>query len=497
MGQYITFPDLLIWLPMLGGVLCFLIGSQRTAKDIAFLFSLIILGVSLSSLCYTDPVKHLTFNNVNYIWLKYIGANYYIGIDSLGRLLTLLTAISFPLILLGTRQSNVEKASSYYGLMMLTQAGLMGVFMALDALTFYFFWELALIPVYFLASRWGGERRIPATFKFFVYTFGGSLLMLIGILYVYMHTGPRSFEDGTIAFHSFSLASFHHATLSATEQTWLFGLFFLAFAIKMPIFPFHTWQPDAYDQSPTPVTMVMSALMVKMGLFGVFRWLLPVFPDAAIQWKQVAIALSVIGIVYGSWLAMKQDNLKKLIAYSSIAHIGLMSAALFSMKELAVQGVLVQMFNHGINIIGMWLVVDIIERKTGVKKMSELGGLAHVAPKLTIMLVVIALANIALPLTNGFVGEFMLLAGLYQYHPIWAAIAGLGVVFSAVYTLKMIQLVFLGTAQERTHEAGDVNLAEWASMALIVVMIFVFGVHPQPLIDLSGEAVKTLLTTTR
>jgi NADH-quinone oxidoreductase subunit M len=174
-----------------------------------------------------------------------------------------------------------------------------------------------------------------------------------------------------------------------------------------------------------------------------------------------------------------------------------MSAALFTMKELAVQGVLVQMFNHGINIIGMWLVVDIIERKTGVKKMSELGGLAHVAPKLTIFLVVIAFANIALPLTNGFIGEFMLLAGLYQYHPLWAAVAGLGVIFSAVYTLKMIQLVFLGTAQERTNEVGDINLAEWTSMALIVAMIFFFGVHPQPLVDLSADAVKTLLTTTR
>jgi NADH-quinone oxidoreductase subunit M len=497
LGQYITFPDLLIWLPMLGGMLCFLIGSQKTSRELAFVFSLIVLGISLSSLCFTDPTKHLTYNNVNYIWLKYIGANYYIGIDSLGRLLTLLTAVSFPLVLLGTRNQTIEKANSFYGLMMLTQAGLMGVFMALDAMTFYFFWELALIPVYFLSSRWGGERRIQATFKFFVYTFAGSLLMLIGILYVYMHTGPRVYEDGTVAAHSFSLASFYHATLSVKEQTTLFALFFLAFAIKMPIFPFHTWQPDAYDQAPTSVTMVMSALMVKMGLFGVFRWLIPVFPEASIAWKQVAIALSVIGIVYGSWLAMKQDNLKKLIAYSSIAHIGLMSAALFSMKELAVQGVMVQMFNHGINIIGMWLVVDAIERKTGVKKMSELGGLAQVAPTLTIFLVVIAFANIALPLTNGFIGEFMLLGGLYQYHPVWASVAGLGVIFSAVYTLNMIQRVFFGTAQENTHHISDIQCSEWVALSLIVMMIFIFGVHPQPLINLSSEAVKTLLTTIR
>jgi NADH-quinone oxidoreductase subunit M len=369
----------------------------------------------------------------------------------------------------------------------------MGVFMALDALTFYFFWELALIPVYFLCSKWGGESRIQATFKFFVYTFAGSLLMLIGIIYVYLHTGTKGFEDGVIVNHSFSLVSFYNANLSATEQNWLFVLFFIAFAIKMPIFPFHTWQPDAYDQSPTSVTMILSGVMVKMGLFGLLRWLMPVFPSGVIHYKNIVIILSIIGVVYASCIAMMQDNIKKLIAYSSIAHIGLMCAAIFAMNQIAVQGALIQMFNHGINIVGMWIVVEIIERQTGVKKISQLSGLASTAPVLTIFLVIIAFANIALPLTNAFTGEFLMFSGLYNNNKWFAAIAGLGIILSAVYTLNMIQKVFFGSTNAVTAEVKDISLNEKIVLMIIVGIIFFIGVYPQPLIELTKDAVNNLL----
>lgn len=493
MGTYITFPDLLIWLPILAGLFCFIAGNDRNAKSMALLFSLATLGVSIASLMFTDDGKYLNYNNVNYIWLKYIGANYFIGLDGIGRLLTLLTAISFPLVLLFTSKSEVKNPKSFYGLLMLTQAGLMGVFMALDALTFYFFWELALIPVYFLSSIWGGERRIQATFKFFVYTFAGSLLMLIGIIYVYLHTGAHSYEDGTVTSHSFALSAFYNAQLSASEQNWLFLLFFVAFAIKMPIFPFHTWQPEAYDQSPTSVTMILSGVMVKMGLFGVIRWLLPVFPMAAIHFKNIVIVLSVVGIVYASGIAMMQDNIKRLVAYSSIAHIGLMCAALFAMNQVSIQGVMIQMFHHGINIIGMWMVVEIIERKTGIKKISELSGIANTMPVLTILLVIIAMANIALPLTNAFTGEFMMFAGLYQSN-IWAVVfAGIAIILSAVYTLNMIQKVFYGSANATTGSLTDIGLWEQISLVIIVLLILILGVYPQPLIDLTQSAVNNLL----
>ena len=491
MGNYITFPELLLWLPLFAGIFCFFVKNEVIAKNIALFSSLLVLGIALTTLCYTDP-KFATYNAVNYIWLKSLGTSFYISLDGAGRILTLLTAVSFPIIFIATYKNSYKKAGAFFGLMMLAQCGLMGVFVAKDALVFYFFWELALIPVYFLCSQWGGEKRIQATFKFFVYTFVGSLLMLTGIIYVYLHTSPRVFEDGTQALHSFGLQYFYHATLSAGEQGWLFWLFFAAFAIKMPIFPFHTWQPDAYDQSPTPVTMVLSGIMVKMGLFGVIKWLIPIFPLAVPKFTNAVMILSIFGIIYASCIAMVQDNLKKLVAYSSIAHIGLMCAAIFAMNEISLQGIMIQMFSHGINIIGLWIVIEMIEKQTGVKNLSQLGGVAHKAPVLTIMLVIIAFANIALPLTNAFVGEFMMFAGIYK-HSVWMAVAaGLSIVLAAVYTLNMIQKVFYGNTNTITENIKDISVNEKLGLGLIVIMIFVFGVYPQPMIDLAKEAVANL-----
>lgn len=494
LGTYITFPELLIWLPLLLGIISFFTSTGKAAKNLALAGSLLVLAVSVTTLFYTDIQAHHKYNNVNYYWLKYIGNSFNIGIDSTGRLLSFLTALAFPLIFLGTYRHDMKNAPAYFGLMLLAQAGLMGVFLAKDALVFYFFWELALIPVYFLCSQWGGEKRIPVTFKFFVYTFVGSLLMLIGILYVYQHTAARVFEDGTSSAHSFALAHFMNAQLTATEQNCLFWLFFVAFAIKMPIFPFHTWQPDTYDQSPTPVTMVLSGIMVKMGLFGVIRWLIPIFPEAADKFDSIIIFFCITGILYASAIAWMQDNLKKLVAYSSIAHIGLMCAALFTGREMGVQGMMIQMFTHGINIIGLWLVVDMIERKTGVRQISQLGGLASQAPFLTIMLVVVALANIALPLTNAFPGEFLMFAGLFQFNTWYAVAAGIGIILSAVYTLNMIQKIFYGETNTVTSTVGDISWNEKLTLAVIVLIIFITGVYPQPLIDLTRDALPMIVT---
>ena len=492
LGTYITFPELLIWIPLLAGIFLFMTRNEQTSKMIAIISSLVVLGISIATFFYTDD-KYRTYNMVNYYWLKYLGNSFYIGLDGTGRLLTFLTALSFPIIFISTYKSSFKNPGSFYGLMLLAQAGLMGVFSAMDALLFYFFWELALIPVYFLCSKWGGEKRIQATFKFFVYTFAGSLLMLIGIIYVYLHTPARTFEDGTITEHSFALSSFYNAALNPTEQGWLFWLFFLAFAVKMPVFPFHTWQPDTYDQAPASVTMVLSGLMVKMGLFGVIRWLLPVFPLAVFEYGNIVMLLCLAGIIYASCIAMVQDNLKKLVAYSSIAHIGLMCAALFATNELGVQGVMIQMFNHGINIIGLWIVIDLLEKKTGTKLISQLGGVATKAPVLTILLVIISLANIALPLTNAFIGEFMMFSGLYQYNGWYTFLAGISIILAAVYTLNMIQKVFFGHTNSVTETVSDISGNEKLILGLIVSLIFIVGIYPQPLIDLTKDAVHSLL----
>lgn len=485
---WITFPEVLIWFPLLAGLVAFMLRSSNAVKNWALLASLITLGVSVSTLIFTGE-KYFHYNNVAYFWLKYLGSSFSLGMDGMGRMLTLLTGIAFPMIFLFIRNNNYKNASAFYGLMLLAQSGLMGVFLATDALVFYFFWELALIPVYFLASRWGGERRIPATFKFFVYTFGGSLVMLLGIIYVYLHTTPTEYAD-----HSFSLMAFRSVLMNPVQQLWVFGLFVFAFAIKMPIFPFHTWQPDAYEQSPTPVTAVLSAVMVKMGVFGVIRWVMPMLPAAIVKFDNVLIGLSVIGIVYASLLAMRQNDLKRLIAYSSIAHIGLMSAAMFSAKAVALQGVMLQMFAHGINILGMWLVVDAIEQKLGTRKMSDLGGVAHRAPALTIFLVVLAFANIALPLTNAFIGEFMMFNGLFQFNVWYAVVAGLGIILAAVYTLRMVQNVFYGEVNALTTTMTDISFHQKLVLAILVIVVFAFGVFPQPLIELTKETVADLLS---
>jgi NADH-quinone oxidoreductase subunit M len=487
----LRFPELLIWSPLIAGLLCFIIRSEKNAKAVALFSSIITLAISFASLIYAGD-KQLSGLKDSYQWLHELGASFNIGLDGMGQLLTLLTAFSFPLIFVATYNTSYKNANAFYGLMLLAQAGLMGVFTAMDALVFYFFWELALIPVYFLCSRWGGEKRIQATFKFFVYTFAGSLLMLIGIIYVYLQTAG----NGEVA-HSFSWNAFYNVPLTYPQQFWLFWLFFIAFAIKMPIFPFHTWQPDTYEQSPAAVTMVLSGIMVKMGVFAVLRWLVPLFPDAVAKYDTLIIGLSVFGMIYASLIAIKQDDLKRLVAYSSIAHIGLMCAAIFSSTSIGVQGVVIQMFSHGINIIGLWIVVDLIEKQTGVRKISQLGGIAHKAPVLTIMLVVIALANIALPLTNAFVGEFMMFSGLFKFNVWYAAIAGISIILAAVYTLNMVQKVFYGETNAITATVKEIALNEKIILSVIVVAIFLVGVFPQPLFNLTKDAVTLILEKTK
>ena len=472
-----NFPALLIWLPLVGGLLSFLLKKEGMARAVSMVSSTLTLVVVVASIFYSGKDNAL-LNQVSYVWLHGLGSSFSLLLDELTKTLCLLTAVVFPIVILVVKKKQYKNEHVFFGLLMLTQCGLMGVFMAADALVFYFFWELALIPVYFLSSIWGGEKRIKATFKFFIYTFIGSLLLLIGILYMYLQTPD----------HSFSIVSFYRLHLAAQQQYGLFFLFFIAFAIKMPVFPFHTWQPDAYEQAPTPVTMVLSGVMVKMGVFGVIRWLLPLFPLAVKEFNGPIILLISIGVIYASLIAIKQDSLKRLIAYSSIAHIGLMAAGVFALKEVAMQGVILQMFNHGINIVALWVVADLIEKQTGINKISELGGIATKAPVLSVFFVVAAMANIALPLTNAFVGEFMIFNGLFKYNPWIAALAGLSIILSAVYTLNMIKNVLYGSTSAATEGFRDADKTQVFVFALLVTFILTAGIYPEPILQLIGKA---------
>ncbi len=473
---------LLILVPVIGGLLSFFIKNEKSVKGFAVFISLVTFLISLMGVFSTDA----SMLHYDRSWMPELGSRITLGLDGVGKILTLLTAASMPVIFISTYKNTYHNANRFYGLMLLCQAGMLGVFVAMDVLLFYFFWELSLIPAYFLCSSWGGEKRIQVTYKFFVYTFIGSLLMLVSIIFIYFKT-PE---------HSFSMQSFYHVKLSSTQSQWMFWLFFVASAIKMPVFPFHTWQPDTYEQSDTAVTMLLSGVMVKMGVFAVIRWLLPIFPETAQSNSSIIIGLAVFGMVYASLIAIRQDDMKRLVAYSSIAHVGLICAALFTNQYVGTQGAIIQMFNHGVNILGLWIVADAIEQKVGTRKFSELGGLSQKAPTLAILFVVLCMANIALPLTNAFVGEFLMFNGLFRYNPIIAGIAITCIILVVVYTFGMIQKIFYGNTSALTEPAKDSSININAVLVILVIVVVVLGVYPQPVINLAQQSFNLIITKT-
>lgn len=465
-----------ILIPFVTALLLLFIKNDKSANTIAIVST-------LGTLVAAIVVAGNGAVDFNAPWIPVLNAQFLLHADGLAKILVLLTAISFPAIIIATSQNQPKQKNIFLSLLLFTQCGLMGVFLSGDALLFYFFWELALIPVYFLSSIWGGEKRIAVTFKFFIYTFLGSLMMLIGIVYVYMHTSDQSFL----------IQSFAKANLTGGQQVTAFALFFIAFAIKMPIFPLHTWQPDAYEQAPTAVTMVMSAVMVKMGLYGILRWLLPLFPTAFVAHINVVVILSVIGILYASFIAIRQDDIKRLIAYSSIAHIGLMNAAIFSHHQIGIQGAMFQLFSHGINVLGLWIIADIIEQQTGTRSMQQMGGLAKKQPTLAILLVGFALANIALPLTNAFVGEFLMFNSLFQYNVWVGAAAGVSIILAAIYTLNMVQKVAYGEVSTQINQMQTINKPAQIVLIVLLIIVFVTGVFPQPLFDLTADSLQQII----
>jgi NADH-quinone oxidoreductase subunit M len=478
-------PVLLIVIPLLSGLATFFFKNERAVRSWVLFSSLITLTVSILGLTVLKSDSYLQYR-IN--WISSINTSFFVKLDGMGQILCFLTAVSFPLVFISTWKTEYKKPSNFFALMLLMQVGLMGVFLAMDALLFYFFWELALIPAYFLCSQWGGERRIAVTFKFFIYTFTGSILMLVAIIYIYLQT-PE---------HSFDISAFYNASVNTGSESWLFWLMFIAFAIKMPIFPLHTWQPDTYEQSPTAVTMILSGVMVKMGVLGMIRWLMPVFHLAFYQWGDTISTLAITGMIYASLIAIQQDDLKRLVAYSSIAHMGLMCATLFAETQSGMQGVMIQMFNHGINIIGLWIVIELIERQFGTRKISELGGLAQKSPAMAILFVVVAFANIGLPLTNGFIGEFLMFNGIFasavtKYYIVFTVLAGSTIILAAVYTLNMIRKVFYGETNSLTAAGYALRSNEKMALVVIVVLVFVVGVYPKIFLSITQETSEFIL----
>jgi len=471
---------LLIFLPLAGAIITALAG--KSAKIVSTVFSVASLVLALVIACNFIPDASTQFE-VNLPWIADLGINFHAGIDGISLLVVLLTNLLVPIIILSSYNHQYKSPAAFYALILFMQTGLLLVFTALDAFLFYIGWEAALIPIYFICAIWGGKDRIRINMKFFVYTIAGSLFMLMGIIYLYLQNPA----------HNFNIQAFYALNLDSAQQGWVFWAFFIAFAIKMPVFPFHTWQPDTYTAAPAQGTMLLSGIMLKMGIYGVIRWLLPIVPAGVHDWRQLAIILSIIGIVYASLIAFTQKDAKRLVAYSSIAHVGLISAGIFAFNQQGMQGAMVQMLSHGINVVGLFFVLDIIFSRVKTNKIEELGGIAKVAPQLAIAFLIIVLGTVALPGTNGFIGEFLLLMGVYNYG-IWAAaIAGLTIIFGAVYMLRMYQNVMLGQTNSLTITFTDIKGTEKLVLYTICALIIVLGVYPKPVLHLTEASVQHLL----
>lgn len=475
---------LLIFFPLAAAFLIFIVRSKHS-NVIALSAALIELAISIVALV-SFKNGDLEKLGANYYWIEAIGLNFYVAIDGISMLLVLLTTVLVPLIILSSFGRTISKPSTFYGLILVMQMALVGVFVAQDGLLFYLFWEVALIPIYFICLMWGGENRGRITFKFFVYTLAGSLFMLIALIYLYLQT-PGA--------HTFDMEALYAAgrSLSHQEQSIIFWFLFVAFAVKMPVFPFHTWQPDTYTVAPTQGTMLLSGIMLKMGIYGVIRWLIPVVPVGVITWGMTAILISVIGIIYASCIAIIQKDFKRLIAYSSIAHVGLISAGIFTLSVTGVQGALIQMLSHGIVVVAMFFIIDIVYDRTKTTTLGNLGGIRNAAPKLATVFVITLLGSIALPLTSGFVGEFLLLASVFQYNHWLGAVAGIAIILGAVYMLRTFQKSMSGETNEITAAFADLKWNEKAVLYPIALLIILIGVYPKPILDISGPAVSNLL----
>jgi len=480
---------LLIIVPLIASLLVFFT-KGKAARNLALGLSVVEFILSLVVFFqykHNPGCKDLILNCA---WIESLGIHFAVGIDALSLLLVLLTTFLVPLIILSSYNTNYDKPHSFYGLILMMQMALIGVFTANDGFLFYIFWELALIPIYFICLVWGGEDRGRITFKFFVYTLLGSLFMLVGLIYLYNHTG---YETG---IKSWAIADLYAAgkSMDLSRQSFVFWSIFLAFGIKMPIFPLHTWQPDTYVTAPTQGTMLLSGIMLKMGTFGLIKWLMPVTPLALQEWGGLAIGLSVFGIVYASCIAIVQKDYKRLVAYSSIAHVGLIAAGILSATQQGIQGAVMQMLAHGVNVVGLFLIADILMRHTGTRNIDKLGGIRSMNGNFAVLFLIVLLGSVALPLTNGFVGEFLLINGVYQYSAWVAAFAGLTVILGAVYMLRSYQAIMLGERRDSAIAFGSLVSSDKLVLYIICLAIVVFGVYPKPLNDLAEEGTKAILT---
>jgi NADH-quinone oxidoreductase subunit M len=417
-------------------------------------------------------------------WIKTLKVQYLLGIDGISLLLLLLTTLLGFIAVLSSWQAIKERLKEYYIFMLLLEVGMIGVFVSLDLVLFYVFWEVMLVPMYFLIGIWGGERKLYAAIKFFLYTLFGSVIMLVGILVLYSH------------YHTFDLMEIiaGGTYLPIALQCWVFLAFFLAFAIKVPMFPFHTWLPDAHVEAPTAGSVILAGVLLKMGTYGFVRFSLPLFPGAARAFVPLLVTLALISIVYGALVCLMQKDMKRLIAYSSVSHMGFVMLGLFAFTPMAIKGAVLQMINHGISTGALFLIVGIVYERRHTRLISEFGGLASRMPVYAVVFLIIAMSSLGLPGLNGFIGEFMILMGTFTVNWKWAAIAATGIILGAGYMLWLYQRVMFGKLENPANqELKDLSLREFAAFFPLIVMVFWIGLYPKPFLTLLDKPVEKIV----
>jgi NADH-quinone oxidoreductase subunit M len=471
----------LVVLPTIGGILALLLGRRGKdglVRQLALGVSLVAFAISLLVWWQFDPTSAAYQFVERHPWLPDFGISYHVGVDGISLLLVVLTTFLTPVALLCSWESVDERVGEFSFFMLTLEAAMIGVFISLDLFLFYVFWDAMLIPMYFLIGIWGYDRRIYASMKFLLYTMAGSVLMLLAILWL------AYYHQNTTGVPSFDLADLIALDVPGGAQTWLFLAFALAFAIKVPLFPFHTWLPDAHVQAPTAGSVILAGVMLKMGTYGLLRFAFPLFPLAAIEFAPWIALLAVIGIVYGALVAMVQPDMKKLVAYSSVSHLGVVVLGLCALTVQGVQGAVFQMLAHGISTGGLFLIVGMLSDRRHTRLIADFGGLKHVMPKLVAAFLLVTLASVGLPGMNGFIGEFLILLGAFNSMSlpnarIFAAVATTGVILSAVYMLWMFQRVNYGeVTDDKNRGLRDLSIREWFVIAPVCAMAVLMGVLP-------------------
>lgn len=453
--------------------------GDKLASKVALFFSLAALGCSIVLLNNYNAGENISVINS---WINQPKISFALNADGLGLAMVLLTAALTPIIIFSSFGNEYKNAKGFYALILFMAFAMTGTFLASDGLLYYIFWELALIPIYFIALIWGNgdaEERRKAVVKFFIYTLAGSLFMLTAFIYLYQKAGSFLIED------------LYKLNLSACEQFWIFLAFFLAYAIKIPIIPFHTWQANVYQKAPTVGTMLLSGIMLKMGLYSVLRWQLPLAPIAAKEYMYIFIGLGIAGVIYGSIVALRQKDLKKLLAYSSLAHVGLIAAGSYTLTLDGFRGAVMQMIAHGFVVVGLFFAAEVIFRRYETREIEEMGGIRTQSPKFTSMFLILVLASVALPSTFNFVGEFTVLYSLSQINIWFAILGGTTIILGAYYMLRMFQHVMLGETNAKTF--ADVTLNEGVSFVVIIAVLLFFGFYPKPITDLITPSLETIL----